>query len=94
MPDVYPPYIFGMHDPGGEFLMADKGRRGWIVFTHEAMPSDNTLLRMFGSLGQAHLAPDGQVAFRAYRFAPGQIPSPQPCPTVPPPPPLVPQLSE
>jgi hypothetical protein len=24
-----------MHDPGGEFLMADKNRRGWIVYPHE-----------------------------------------------------------
>lgn len=30
-----PKYIFGLHDPGGEFLMADKNKRGWIVFTHE-----------------------------------------------------------
>lgn len=32
---VLPKYIFGMHDPGGEHLMAEKARRGWIVFTHE-----------------------------------------------------------
>ena len=28
-------YIFGLHDPGGENLMAQAGRRGWIVFTVE-----------------------------------------------------------
>ena len=29
------PYIFGLHDPGGEILMAQANRRGWIVFTVE-----------------------------------------------------------
>ncbi len=29
------PYIFGIHDPGGEHLMAEAGKRGWIVFTVE-----------------------------------------------------------
>jgi murein DD-endopeptidase MepM/ murein hydrolase activator NlpD len=28
-----PPWIFGMHDPGGESEMVAKGKRGWIVFT-------------------------------------------------------------
>ncbi len=28
-----PPYLFGLHDPGGENHMAEKGRKGWIVFT-------------------------------------------------------------
>ncbi|MBN1640729.1 MAG: N-acetylmuramoyl-L-alanine amidase [Anaerolineae bacterium] len=32
---AFPRYIFGLHEPGGEWLMAEKGRRGWIVFTHE-----------------------------------------------------------
>ncbi len=32
-------YIFGLHDPGGETIMAEAGRRGWIVFT-EAVGSD------------------------------------------------------
>ena len=27
-------YIFGMHDPGGEYLMAEAGKRGWILFVH------------------------------------------------------------
>lgn len=35
MPDVYPPYIFGMHDRGGEHLMIDKGKRGWVLVTEE-----------------------------------------------------------
>lgn len=33
------PYIFGLHDPGGEWIMAQAGRRGWILFT-EAIGSD------------------------------------------------------
>jgi hypothetical protein len=33
------PYIFGFHDPGGEDIMAQAGRRGWILFT-EAVGSD------------------------------------------------------
>ena len=28
-----PPYIFGIHDPGGEYLMEEKGRTGWVVVT-------------------------------------------------------------
>jgi len=35
MAETFPRYIFGLHDPGGEFLMAEKDKRGWIVFTHE-----------------------------------------------------------
>lgn len=34
-----PPWIFGMHDPGGEGEMVAKGKRGWIVFT-EAIGSN------------------------------------------------------
>jgi len=26
--------LFGLHEPGGEYLMARAGQRGWIVFTH------------------------------------------------------------
>ena len=33
------PYIFGLHDPGGESIMAAAGRRGWVLFT-EAVGSD------------------------------------------------------
>jgi hypothetical protein len=29
----FPKYIFGLHEPGGEWLMTDKGKEGWIVFT-------------------------------------------------------------
>lgn len=29
------PYLYGLHDPGGEHLMAQAGVRGWILFTEE-----------------------------------------------------------
>ncbi len=35
------PYIFGLHDPGGETLMAQANRRGWIVFTVEVGSDPN-----------------------------------------------------
>lgn len=31
---TYPKHIFGLHEPGGEWLMAEKGKSGWILFTH------------------------------------------------------------
>jgi hypothetical protein len=39
MPNVYPPYIFGMHDRGGEHLMLQKDKRGWVLVT-EAIGAD------------------------------------------------------
>jgi hypothetical protein len=33
MVDLYPPYIFGMHDRGGEHLMLEKNRPGWVLVT-------------------------------------------------------------
>lgn len=30
-----PSYIFGIHDPGGEYLMAEKGKKGWVLITEE-----------------------------------------------------------
>ncbi len=27
------PYIFGIHDQGGEYLMADQGKKGWVLVT-------------------------------------------------------------
>jgi len=35
------PYIFGLHDPGGEHLMAQANRRGWIIFTVEVGSDPN-----------------------------------------------------
>jgi hypothetical protein len=36
MPDEmnFPKYIFGLHEPGGERLMEEKGKKGWVLFTH------------------------------------------------------------
>lgn len=33
LPSGESPYIFGLHEPGGESHMAAKGKKGWIVFT-------------------------------------------------------------
>jgi len=41
MPDIYPPYIFGMHDRGGEQLMLAKNKRGWVLVTEEAGADPN-----------------------------------------------------
>lgn len=30
-----PPWIFGIHDPGGEYLMVEQGKTGWVVVTEE-----------------------------------------------------------
>jgi len=37
------PFIFGLHDPGGEWIMAEAGRRGWILFTEEVGSDPNNL---------------------------------------------------
>ncbi len=29
------PYLYGLHDPGGESIMAEQGINGWILFTEE-----------------------------------------------------------
>ena len=29
------PYLYGLHDPGGEHIMAEQGVRGWVLFTEE-----------------------------------------------------------
>ena len=39
MPEFYPPYIFGMHDRGGEHLILGKNRPGWVLVT-EAIGAD------------------------------------------------------
>ena len=28
-------YIFGLHEPGGEHIMVEKGKKGWILFLHK-----------------------------------------------------------
>ena len=35
LPPGESPYIFGIHDRGGEHLMADTGRKGWVLITEE-----------------------------------------------------------
>lgn len=35
LPSGESPYIFGIHDPGGEHLMAEQGRKGWVLITEE-----------------------------------------------------------
>ncbi|MFO7632821.1 MAG: M23 family metallopeptidase [Caldilinea sp.] len=37
------PYIFGFHDSGGEGIMAQAGRRGWILFTEAVGSNPNDL---------------------------------------------------
>jgi len=36
------PYIFGIHEPGGEQHMANAGRKGWVLFT-EGLGNDPTV---------------------------------------------------
>ena len=31
----FPKYIFGLHDPGGEYLMVEKQKQGWVLITEE-----------------------------------------------------------
>lgn len=35
------PYIYGLHDPGGEYIMGEANRRGWIVFPEEVGSDPN-----------------------------------------------------
>jgi N-acetyl-anhydromuramyl-L-alanine amidase AmpD/predicted nucleic acid-binding Zn-ribbon protein len=46
-------YIFGFHDPGGEHIMAEKGRRGWVLFVH-ALGKDPGSCRGFDYSPQAN----------------------------------------
>lgn len=39
-PQLDSPYLFGLHEPGGEQHMTQAGRRGWLVFT-EAIGSES-----------------------------------------------------
>ena len=41
MPKVYPPYIFGMHDRGGDHLMLAKNKPGWVLVTEETGADPN-----------------------------------------------------
>ena len=33
--DKFPKYIFGLHDPGGQHLMVEKNKQGWVLVTEE-----------------------------------------------------------
>ena len=33
MPEFYPPYVFGMHNRGGEGMVLGKNRSGWVSVT-------------------------------------------------------------
>jgi len=35
LPSGESPYIFGIHDRGGEYLMAAKGKKGWVLITED-----------------------------------------------------------
>ncbi len=41
LPKGESPYIFGIHDRNGESLMADKGRKGWVLITEEVGRNPN-----------------------------------------------------
>jgi len=32
---LFPKYIFGLHDPGGQHLMVEKNKQGWVLVTEE-----------------------------------------------------------
>jgi len=38
---IFPKYIFGLHEPGGEWLMEEKGKKGWILFTERVFHDPN-----------------------------------------------------
>ncbi len=44
LPAGEPPYIFGIHDRGGEHLMAEKGKKGWVIITEKILrnPHDHS----------------------------------------------------
>ncbi|MBN1935082.1 MAG: N-acetylmuramoyl-L-alanine amidase [Anaerolineae bacterium] len=73
---VFPKYIFGLHEPGGEWLMEEKGKKGWILFTE----------RVFHDLNDQHGADYSQWESKGFGiisrinhdyFPGGTIPQPQ-----------------
>ena len=73
------PYLYGLHDPGGEQLMAQAGTKGWILFTEElgSDPNDRRGSRLL-ALGERRLrdhgAPEQRV--RTQRHDPALEPLP------------------
>ncbi len=70
--DHFPPYIFGIHDPGGEDLMIKTERPGWVLFTekvsdqphkYEEMVKED--LRVIVRLNHAY-PPGGTLPFSAH----------------------------
>ena len=55
LPSGESPYIFGLHEPGGESHMANKGKKGWIVFTegigHDASVTSGGSYASFADAG-------------------------------------------
>ncbi len=39
---AYPPYIYGLHEPGGEHLMREAGRIGWVLHPRRRRPRRHT----------------------------------------------------
>jgi hypothetical protein len=73
---VFPRYIFGLHEPGGEWLMEEKGKKGWIVFTerlfHDPKNQSGRDYRQWADRGL------GIIARLNHDYAPeGTIPLPQ-----------------
>lgn len=54
------PWIFGLHDPGGEQIMLDAGKPGWVVFTealgHDASDRSGRDYRPYSSRGLGIIA--------------------------------------
>ncbi|NLT74302.1 MAG: LysM peptidoglycan-binding domain-containing protein [Chloroflexi bacterium] len=55
LPKGESPYLFGIHDRGGESLMAAAGRRGWVLVTESLGSNPND----WGSSSYADLADSG-----------------------------------
>ncbi|MFO7916682.1 MAG: LysM domain-containing protein [Anaerolineae bacterium] len=55
LPKGESPYLFGLHDRGGEHYMAWAGRKGWVLCTEELGADPNA----WGSKGYSDLADDG-----------------------------------
>ena len=55
LPDGESPYIFGLHDRGGEYLMGWAGRKGWVLVTERIGASADD----WGSRSYADLADAG-----------------------------------
>lgn len=50
------PYLYGIHDPGGEHIMSQQGIPGWVLFT-EAVGNDpgDQSGGDYSQIGRAHV---------------------------------------